>query len=234
MTTHAEPARKPAQGPAPAAAAHGAHADAMDAAPRVQALRATGHMLNARPAQRAEKSTGKPAGPELALLLDQLAATAEQVEEAGPQAGKQPSEQLLARTAKLHAVAQGEDEPAKQALLAALQDELGRAGPAPKAAQKPVQRVVDPLTIGLIVGGLVIGLGFLARRVYRYYQERAEDALLARFQQAAPGTLANPAIPDELTDGVADLLAPGARAARIFANLNNFRSATRALSSRRP
>lgn len=202
-------------------ATRGGGAALLRAAPHVSALRATAQLLNAPKAAPASPETGQPAGPALHALLDELAVAAAHASESGPE-GRKDAAPLLARVGKLRALAEQADAAGKRQMLDALHAELGHAGPAPAATgAAPVQRVHDAVLIG---GALVIigGLGWLANRAWRYYQERQEDEIL-RQSDTDRDNFAMPGIPPELIAGVGRIGPPGGKVRRIFRNLNNFR-----------
>ena len=162
-------------------------------------------------------------GPALLALLDGLEAAAGLATAlAGATGATPPLGDLVDRVEKLRAIAAGSDESAKRQSLSMLRSELEKAGPAPTTApahDELVQRVGDLALIG--VAAAVVGLGFLAKRTYEYIRDRREDALLEQYYRT--GVIANPAVPPELSAGIAALPHNVAKAARLFQNINNFR-----------
>lgn len=182
---------------------------------------ATAQLVDAGP----ESNPAQQAGPALSALLDELESAATLAGQLAAQAGaKPPSGDMIERLKKLRAIAEGNNEPAKAEVLAALRTELDESGAEP-ASGPPVQRLAVEAIAALAALGVVglIGLGYLAKKAYEYIRDRREDALLEQFYRDPASVPLMGAAPAEVTAGIAGLPTNAAKAARLFQNINNFR-----------
>lgn len=176
------------------------------------------------------------AGPDLLKLVEEVEATlgAASNLEAGVAQGV-PVQELDARLRALREIAVSGDEATKRETLEAVLAELDAVGLVPQMEAMrqgpPLQRVRLP---GGAVAVVTVGLGYLAWRVYEYIQERFrmereelerwEDENLEEYRADRYEVDTTPAaIPSELLAGISRQRTVGAKAGKLFSNMNRFR-----------
>jgi hypothetical protein len=164
-------------------------------------------------------------GAALLALLDELHAAATVADELAAETGTPPpTRDLNTRLDELRDLAESGDEAVKARVLAALRSELRDVGRAPSLGEPVHHQVAQRVGPDVLLGGAVVvaGLAYLVKRTYEYIRDRRENAMLAEHYSGGR-RIVNRGIPAELTAGIAVLPNAAAKAARLFANLNNFR-----------
>ena len=156
------------------------------------------HLTGSRVLWR-ESSRDDRAGPNLLALIEELEVAVAVAENLAAHGGdKPPTAELNEHLKPLREIAHGSDEKAKTEALAAVRAELDQVGPTPKMEELVQGQTVQREVLSTL---LAAGLGVLAWRVYGYIRDQQEDAI--RDAYYATGNIPNPAIPAELTAGIA-------------------------------
>lgn len=124
--------------------------------------------------------------------------------------------EMKIRVAELKKIALNGTETEKTLILESLKEELGK-----NSIKSDRQSVVQKKGLGKILAGgiglgVVVGIGYLAKKIYEYRRDRREDEMIGDL-------LWEPAVvPAEITDGVGGL-PPADQLNMLFQRINNYR-----------